>query len=69
MKTSEAKRIIANGLAVLHHQPYKLTAKTISFQDLARADCIFVKIHGWMPSPDWSALDNLARGNGFRIET
>jgi hypothetical protein len=46
----------------------KLTARTVGFQDLARADCIFVQVHGWQPSPVWDELRNVAVQHGFRIE-
>jgi hypothetical protein len=50
--------------------PYtKLTARKVDFTDLARASCIFVKIHGWQPNPAWDELKAIAVANGFRIET
>ena len=49
--------------------PYtKLSARTISFEDLARGNCVFVKIHGWKPSHAWDELSAVAVANGFRIE-
>lgn len=48
---------------------YKLTARTISFVDLARASCVFVRIHGWKPNPMWSEIKKVAIENGFRIES
>ncbi len=65
---SQAKKIIKFELD-RRELPYtKLTAKTISFSDLARADCIFVKIHGWQPNPIWDELKATAIARGFRIE-
>ena len=46
----------------------KLTARTVDFTDLARAKCVFVKIHGWQPNPVWDDLQALAVRHGFRIE-
>ena len=47
----------------------KLTARTVNFTDLARASCIFVKIHGWQPNPVWVELKRIAVAHGFHIET
>jgi hypothetical protein len=47
---------------------YKLTAKTISFMDLARGSKLFVKIHNWKPSPLWDELQKVAKDNGFLIQ-
>ena len=47
----------------------KLTARTISFQDLARARRIFVKVYGWIPSPDWAKVREFAVAHGFSVET
>lgn len=68
-KPSEAKKIVAQRLTELGLPAYKLTAKSIDFSDLARAKCVFVKIHGWAPNPLWRELDHTARMYGFRIET
>ena len=67
MTASKAKKIIREKLNQLGLQ-YRLTAKTVSFSDLARGDCIFVKIHGWKPNPLWDELDKTAKQNGFCIE-
>lgn len=66
MTPSKAKKIIKSKLNELGLD-YKLTAKTISFLDLARSDCVFVMIHGWKPNEKWNELDQLARANNFRI--
>lgn len=63
-----AKRLIAEKLAEIGKPGLKLTARTISFSDLARASCVFVKVHGWTPSPEWSLLQETARAHGFRVE-
>jgi hypothetical protein len=69
MSPSQAKKIIQAELEK-HNLPYeKLTARTISFSDLARASCVFVKIHGWQPNPAWEELRAVAVANGFRIES
>jgi hypothetical protein len=67
-----AKRVIQTALANHGLMP-KLSARTISFADLARDSMIFVRIH-W---PQFEPLGNpscyaelraLAVSNGFRIE-
>ena len=66
---NEAKRIIKSELD-RRNLPYtKLTARTIGFSDLARASCIFVRIHGWHPAPAWDDIRAVAVTNGFRIES
>lgn len=47
---------------------FKLTARTISFADLARGDRIFVTIHGWQPDARWDALSAHAHALGFSVE-
>lgn len=66
--TTDAKNIIRKSLAELDLPAYKLTARTISFVDLARASCVFVQIHGWQSNPRWDELRSIAIKNGFRIE-
>lgn len=65
---SAAKKIIASALLSVGCFPHKLTARTVSFVDLARDNCVFVKIHNWKPSEKWAYLENKAKENGFRIE-
>lgn len=64
----QAKEIIRQRLAELNLPTFHLSAKTIDFTDLARARCIFVKVHNWVPNPMYRELDLTARVNGFRIE-
>jgi hypothetical protein len=68
MTNSGAKKVIAEKLNSLGLPAYKLTAKTISFMDLARGSKLFVKIHGWQPSPLWDELQKVAKDNGFLIQ-
>ena len=68
MTNNEAKKIIAKKLSDLNLPTFKLTAKTIDFSDLARASKLFVKIHGWQPSPLWDNLQKVAKENGFLIQ-
>ena len=68
MTPRQAKEIIRQRLAELNLPAFRLSAKTIDFSDLARARCIFVKLHGWAPSPLYRELDLTARANDFRIE-
>ena len=68
MTNNEAKKIITKKLIDLNLPAYKLTAKTVDFSDLARASKLFVKIHGWKPSPLWNDLQKVAKENGFLIQ-
>lgn len=63
-----AKRLIKAELDRLSLPYAKLTARTVSFEDLARASRLFVKVHGWQPNPAWDKLREIARCNGFYIE-
>ena len=68
MTPREAKKIVASFLNQ-EGLPYtKLTAKTVSFSDLARRQCIFVKVWGWTPNPAWGTLKEIAVQNGFYVE-
>jgi hypothetical protein len=49
--------------------PYtKLTARTIGFSDIARTNCLFVKIHGWQPNPLFDDIRQIAKDHSFRVE-
>ena len=69
MTPCNAKQIIRDALEERDLTFSKLTARTVSFADLARDSAIFVKIHGLEPSPAWDELVILAKENGFRVET
>ena len=69
MTPNQAKKVIKDRLEQLQLPFTKLTARTVDFTDLARATCVFVKIHGWQPSEQFDVLDKLAKANGFRVET
>jgi hypothetical protein len=56
------KRIEELGL----HNP--VSAKTISFQDLAGTSEIFVTVHGWKPSPVARELKEFASNHGFFLD-
>lgn len=68
MDAVQAKKIIEAKLNALGLSYAKLTARKVGFQDLARGDCVFVKVHGWKPDPLWDVLVKLAKANGFRVE-
>jgi hypothetical protein len=68
IKTAEAKKIVRRWLDG-KGMDNRITANTVSFQDLARADCIFVKVHKWKAGSLWLELKKLAIANGFRVET
>ena len=69
MTTYQAKKIIRQALEQFGLSYTKLTARTVGFSDLARDSCIFVQIHGFEPSPIWSQLKEIAKCNGFCIES
>lgn len=68
LTTHSAKQIIKRELDRRGLAYSKLTARTVSFSDLARGDCIFVKIAGWHPNPAWDELKAVAKANKFCIE-
>jgi hypothetical protein len=68
MNTQTAKKIMRDYLDS-NAIPYtKLSAKTVGFSDLARTNCIFVKIRGWEPNPIAADVQRCAVSNGFRVE-
>jgi len=46
---------------------YRVSARTISFADLARDYAVFVTVHGWKPNKSWSELQKFAREKGFHV--
>lgn len=70
MNVSACKKVVEAWLR--DHAPdqpdLKVTARTVHFTDLARASCVFVKIHGWKPCPIFPVLQGVARRLGFRVE-
>ena len=49
--------------------PYtRITAKTVSFSDLARGSAVFVQVHGWKPNPAWTELKEIARQHNVFVE-
>jgi hypothetical protein len=67
MTTAAAKKL-AHGWLSERNLPFtKLTARTVGFQDLARADCVFVTVEGWKADPKNGEVENLAKANGFRV--
>ena len=53
MNPKEAKATVAQLLNELAVSYYKLSARTLSFQDLARDSAVIVTIHG----PNWTTTD------------
>lgn len=74
--TTHAAKKVVQAFLDEHKLTYtKLSARTIDFIDLARAKCVFVTVHGWVPiitdTPEptrGSELAHLAIANGFRVE-
>lgn len=68
MTIPQAKKIVGEFLDT-NKLPYtKLGGRTISFVDLGRSSCIFIRVHGWQPGPKWNELQSLAKQNGFCVE-
>ncbi len=67
MNTREAKRLISTELNERGLSYDKLTARTVSFTDLARGQAVFVTVHGWKPDPASGELKRLAKESGFRV--
>jgi hypothetical protein len=65
---AKAKKVVAQWFKDNGLPPHKLTGKTVGFMDLARENCVFVKVHGWQASPSWDGLRKTAMRNGFRVE-
>lgn len=65
---ASAKAAVRKMLQKYGYPSYRLSARTVSFQDLARANCVFVTIHGWQPDPDAADLTQEAREAGFRLD-
>lgn len=63
-----AKKLIKAELDRLSLPYTKLSAKTVSFVDLARDSRLVVRVHGWQPRPEWEHLRSTARVNGFLVE-
>ena len=55
---------------ILLQRDRELTAKTVSFQDLARAECVYVSVHGMNLnlSGAWNLAQATAREHGFRLQ-
>jgi len=65
---SKAKKIIAEALFENGLGAHKLTAKTVSFIDLARDKCIFVTVHDWQPDPLAHVLEKIAFRYDFCVQ-
>lgn len=68
MTTARAKTLTADFLATHGVSFTKLTAKTVSFADLARGGAVFVTVHGWTPNSAADAVTAFARAQGFRVQ-
>jgi hypothetical protein len=73
MTTQRAKQVVRETLLSLGiDQFFKLSGKTVSFQDLARAECIFVTANrinkGWyITEKAMDVLKSKAKENGFIV--
>lgn len=68
MTPRQAKQLLASYLTENGLTFSKLTARTISFMDLARDGCVFVKLHGFNQWNQWDNIRGFAIKNGFRVE-
>jgi hypothetical protein len=67
--TAAQAKAIVSAFLTEHNLPFaKLTAKRVSFVNLARDTCMFVKVHGWQPDPKWNDLRAIAKEHGFCVE-
>jgi len=46
---------------------YKVSARTISFADIARDYAVFVTVHKWKSNKSWDELRKHARKHGFHV--
>ena len=65
----EARNLIIDFLSEERLPFTRVQARTISFIDLARAKRVFVKVYGWVPSPDWAKVREFAVAHEFSVET
>lgn len=65
--THQAKRVVREALERYGLGYTKLTARTVSFTDLARGEALVVTIHGWGPSPDHELVRQAARAQGVQV--
>ena len=71
LTTNEAKCIPRAALAELGLPQCPVTARTVSFIDLARDSCIVVRVHHWpadVPGQAYRRLEETARQHGFLLE-
>lgn len=69
MTPNRAKALLKSELDRLGLPYTKLTAKTVNFLDLARADAILVRIVGWQPNPCFDDIKKFGKEHGFIVES
>lgn len=69
MKATQASKAVRAWLESNNVQASDVSARTVSFQDLARGDCIFVTVRGFLCGQPGQAdaLETFARSQGFRV--
>ena len=67
MNIKTAKGIVKNAL-LEYGLNNRVTARTVSFSDLGREECVFVCVHNWTPSPLAGNIIKVAKENGFCVE-
>lgn len=66
MTPQKARKLMADFLAANNVPFTRLQAKTVSFQDLARDEAIFVKIYGWQPhEQNYELVKAFGKAQGF----
>ena len=68
MTPAQAKKTTKEALDCRGMSYTKITARTVSFSDLARGSMVFVSVFGSTPSPCWKDVDFIARNAGFRVD-
>jgi len=69
MKPATAKKLVENFLHERKIEVQKVTAKTVSFEDLARDSKTFVSVHNAPNGMYWEDLQRLAIENGFKVNS
>jgi hypothetical protein len=65
----DAKKLVRASLNRHHISYIKLTARVVSFSDLARRDAVFVKVHGCKyPEPGLQDVANDLKGTGVLLD-
>lgn len=67
MTPHQAKQCVRTWLMQNGFPDYRLTARNVSFVDLARGGKLFVYVHGWKADPRWDDLRKYSVELGFSV--